>query len=408
MRLKSYFAATVEAAMQMAARELGDEAMLVYSRESSPEARYLGRYEVVFALPGESAGNEKPNSAVPGDPSVRTADRDKVATVGVDTALFEQITKEMRELRHALETAHRRSEDSGLARRLLSVQPEHSEREESLRNAVIRLSDCGLPRDQIERLLPRLEKELSLHPGPVGGEQALLVAMRRTLAAEISVDSRLGVEEGGRRVAVFVGPPGSGKTTAVAKLAARHALVKKRPVRLVSMDHLRIGGSEQLQTIAMILGISFEAVDFVDGLKAALRERSGEDLILVDTPGVSPKEWAAVEEMAAFLRNNPQVETHLTLSATTKSADLMSAVERFKQFGPARLLFTRLDETSSLGSLWREAQRSALPLSFLADGQQIPEDIHPASIDRILDGMFEDTTPHTGRKLTFDREMAGV
>jgi flagellar biosynthesis protein FlhF len=179
-------------------------------------------------------------------------------------------------------------------------------------------------------------------------------------------------------------------------------------VHIVSLDHFRIGASESLRTIATILGVSFETLECAGQLEAALREHSGEDLILVDTPGVSPKEWAAVEELAAFLRNNPHVETHLTLSATTKSADLISAVERFKPFGPARLLFTRLDETSDLSSLWQEAQRSALPLSFLADGQQIPEDIHPASIDRILDGLFGETAPQERREITPETELAGV
>jgi flagellar biosynthesis protein FlhF len=408
MRLKSYFAASVEAAMQMAARELGDEAMLVYSRESTPEARYLGRYEVVFALPGETASSGKPSPARPPHPPLPAPPRDQDAAVRVDAGFFEQISREMRELRRALEELRSRSADPAVARLLLDVRPEHAEKQEALRTAARRLSGCGLSPDQIEQLLPRLEQELSLSSRPEGGDRTLLVHLRRILASEIRVDSRLGVQEGGRRVAVLAGPPGSGKTTTLAKLAARHAVLKKRPVHIVSLDHFRIGASESLRTIATILGVSFETLECAGQLEAALREHSGEDLILVDTPGVSPKEWAAVEELAAFLRNNPHVETHLTLSATTKSADLISAVERFKPFGPARLLFTRLDETSDLSSLWQEAQRSALPLSFLADGQQIPEDIHPASIDRILDGLFGETAPQERREITPETELAGV
>lgn len=394
--------------MQMAARELGDEAMLVYSRESSPEARYLGRYEVVFALPGETARSGKPSPPLPPPPPLPAPPCDQDAAVRVDAGFFEQISREMRQLRRALEALRSRSADPAVARLLLDLRPEHAEKDEALRAAARRLSDCGLSPDQIERLLPRLEQELSLSSRPDGGERTLLVHLRRILASEIRVDSRLGVQEGGRRVAVLAGPPGSGKTTTLAKLAARHAVLKKRPVHIVSVDHFRIGASEPLRTIAAILDVSFETLESAGQLEAALREHSGEDLILVDTPGVSPKEWVAVEELAAFLRNNPHVETHLTLSATTKSADLISAVERFKPFGPGRLLFTRLDETSNLSSLWQEAQRSALPLSFLADGQQIPEDIHPASIDRILDGLFGETAPQERREITPETELAGV
>jgi flagellar biosynthesis GTPase FlhF len=105
----------------------------------------------------------------------------------------------------------------------------------------------------------------------------------------------------------------------------------------------------------------------------------------------------AAGDLEQFLSNYPAAEVHLTLSATTKPADLRRAVERFTRFRPTRLVFTRLDETSSFGPIWSESVRQGWPLSFLSEGQQIPEDLREADAEwlanQIAGEWVEEPTP---------------
>ena len=207
----------------------------------------------------------------------------------------------------------------------------------------------------------------------------------------------IGLSRGGKQVVALAGPSGAGKTTTLVKLAAHFGVLPRRPVHLVSMDNFRIGAGDQLRTFAAILGVSFQAVDTVGGLAAALVEHRLKDLILVDTPGVGPNEMELAEELAAFLAGHSEAEVHLTLSANTKAADLMLAVDRFQPFRPSKLIFTKLDETASPESLGEVARRFRLPISFLTNGQQIPEDLVVASPERLEEFMSASGRPHWPR-----------
>jgi flagellar biosynthesis protein FlhF len=110
-------------------------------------------------------------------------------------------------------------------------------------------------------------------------------------------------------------------------------------------------------------------------------------LILIDTPGHSPAEGDLVLDLAHYLSAHEEIESHLVLNATAKSADLRSAVARFGAFRPRKLIFTRVDETVSLGAVAGEAARSGLPVAFLGTGQQIPEDLEEATVERLISGM---------------------
>ena len=109
------------------------------------------------------------------------------------------------------------------------------------------------------------------------------------------------------------------------------------------------------------------------------------DLILIDTPGFGPKDMDAAEDLARFLAGRPEIDTHLVLTASARSADLKRVVDRFEVFRPRKLLFTKLDETGTFGPILNEAVRTGKPVSFLAAGQQIPDDLEPATADRILE-----------------------
>jgi flagellar biosynthesis GTPase FlhF len=289
MRVKSYYAATVEAAISLASKELGEEALLVYSREAATETRHLGRYEVVFALP------EAP-PPLPLPPAM-----------GIELELA-ALTREVRGLR-----------------------------------------------DQMA--------ELSRTP----------TIPEEALHSMVTAAPSLG------RVVALIGPPGSGKTTTLVKLAARFGLSGRRPAQLISFDTCRICGPDQLKTYAGILGMSFDFVETAGALDQVLEENLNKDLILIDTAGYSNKDLDTTAELEKFFAMHPQVDVHLTLSASMKPADLSRAADRFERFRPNRLLFTHLDETETYGSLWSEAVTRGKPVSYLCDGQQIPEDLHEAT-----------------------------
>jgi flagellar biosynthesis protein FlhF len=151
------------------------------------------------------------------------------------------------------------------------------------------------------------------------------------------------------------------------------------------MDTFRIASIEPLRTYAAILGVGFQAVSTGLALAQALQEHRHKDLILIDTPGFGPRDMDAAAELAAVLATHPEVDVHLVLAATTKSADLTSAVDRFEIFRPSKLLFTRVDETSSFGPAFSEAARTGKPISFLAAGQQVPEDLVAAAKDQVIE-----------------------
>ena len=186
-------------------------------------------------------------------------------------------------------------------------------------------------------------------------------------------------------MAALVGPCASGKTTTLVKLAVRYGLSMQRPAHILSMDCYRVAAAEQLRSYAAILGVGFQALDTTAALSQAIEEHRNKDLILIDTPGFGARDLDAAQDLARFLASRPDIDTHLVLSAAMRSADLTRVVDRFEVFRPAKLLFAGLDETETFGPILNQVVRTAKPVSFLAAGQQIPEDLEPATVERVLE-----------------------
>jgi flagellar biosynthesis protein FlhF len=209
------------------------------------------------------------------------------------------------------------------------------------------------------------------------------------MESRIRTEQALPGRENRTRIAALIGPPGCGKTTALVKLAARYGLNSRRPCVLVSADSYRIGAGDQLRSYAGILGLSFDTALTPSSLGQLLEEHRNKDLILVDTPGLGRDELMEYEEWPAFFSSRDDIEKHLVLSASMKNADLSFVVDRYRMFGPNRLLFTKLDETATQGSIWSEAVRTGLPLSYWTSGQKIPEDIETASKPKLIDTILK-------------------
>jgi flagellar biosynthesis protein FlhF len=188
-----------------------------------------------------------------------------------------------------------------------------------------------------------------------------------------------------KKIVAFVGPTGVGKTTAIVKLAAQLALRQRRKVILMTLDGYRIGAVEQLKSYAGLLGIPFRFIGQVQDLPKAVEDQNQKDFVLIDTAGRSPRDLGAMKDVAQFLQSSAQIEKHLVLSATTKQSDLHDIVDRFEVCRPDYLLFTKLDETWTLGPILNELVRTHKPMSYYSDGQRVPEDLHIAPPEQIVD-----------------------
>jgi flagellar biosynthesis protein FlhF len=201
------------------------------------------------------------------------------------------------------------------------------------------------------------------------------------------------------RAIMLVGPTGAGKTTTIAKLAARAALIDQRQVAVITLDNYRVGGVDQIRTFTDLIGVPLQVADHAGEL--AERIDPATDLTLIDTAGKSPRDQAAIEELAAQI-DGLGIEVHLVIPASATAAQIDQLVARYASLAPARLLFTKLDEHDHVPELALAPARAGIPITWVTTGQAVPEDIEEPSPARVLElassGLAHPgTRPHTTR-----------
>lgn len=184
-------------------------------------------------------------------------------------------------------------------------------------------------------------------------------------------------------VIVFVGPTGVGKTTTIAKLAGNLALIQKKKVGLITIDTYRIGAVEQLKTYADIMNIPFKVVLSIKEMEETIKLMGECDTILVDTTGRSSKNAMQISELRAFIDKIYTENIHLVISSTTKNRDIDTIVEGYKILGYNNVIITKLDETTTYGSILNILQSAERPISFVTTGQNVPDDIKRITGDEI-------------------------
>jgi flagellar biosynthesis protein FlhF len=192
-----------------------------------------------------------------------------------------------------------------------------------------------------------------------------------------------------QKIAAFVGTTGVGKTTTIAKLAALQVSRHNKQVAMITIDNYSITATEQLRAYARILGIQVETAVNSAELKHAIKNFKNKDLILIDTPGINPKNRESIDELHTFLAKIDNLQTHLVLSATTKERDLIAVTDEFKKIGVHRLLFTKIDESRTLGNILNLMIRTEIPLSFLCSGRKMPDDIDAGSVEALAGSIFK-------------------
>ncbi len=236
-------------------------------------------------------------------------------------------------------------------------------------------------------LLPRIESRLS-------STLPLSETLPQALAASLAFDSSLAPQRpGDPRVVALVGPTGVGKTTTLAKLAAQLRLAFDIKIGFISADSFRVGAAHQLQSYATLLKIPCRTVcppgarrvgaAMVESIDEAIEEFRGMDLILVDTAGTSARDRERLQLLQESLGEGEHIERVLVVQAPSNDRDLADVAESFARLHFSRLIVTKIDESAHLGPVLNLANQLKKPLAFLCSGQRVPEDIEPASAERV-------------------------
>lgn len=247
---------------------------------------------------------------------------------------------------------------------------------EPLQKICDRLLDQEVERDLMEYWLERVYERRSQHPfapESFDWEQALREEVeefiRTRLDNGISKDTKI----------VYVaGPTGVGKTTTIAKLAAEQLFKHHRKVGFITSDTYRISAVEQLRTYATIFNVPLEVVQSPGDVQRAIQRLEHCDLILMDTAGRNYRNELLVSELQSLLSPIEESETYLVLSLTSKSKDMLNITGHFNKFGLGKVVFTKMDETSSCGGMFNLLHHFPVQLAYITNGQNVPDDLlHP-------------------------------
>ncbi|GAX60030.1 flagellar biosynthetic protein FlhF [Candidatus Scalindua japonica] len=210
--------------------------------------------------------------------------------------------------------------------------------------------------------------------------------LRESIIHKIKISDSLLNNQDECKTMVFLGAAGTGKTTTILKLASD---TKKRSDKEILLLSIRGNSAGKLKQTADRIGVTFKTVTSPRELREIGDKYGGSSHIFIDTPGISYLDGNTLSNLKGLLDEIPDKETHLVVSATMRYADIINLINKFTPFPIQKLNFTRVDETSLYGTLFSVAMETQIPLSWITDGQEIPEDIRPVTTGIVADMILQ-------------------
>jgi len=296
---------------------------------------------------------------------VSVPQEDYLASIGIDEE--EELVGEIHQLRDQM------------ARMKAAIEPTPS-RTNTIDEIKEMMRAKGLPASWLDALLDPLRGE------GVADDKSLLLSYVLE-----EMDERLYVQPENidtRKSLMLIGPTGVGKTTTLAKLAARYALDSAHPrsVAILNLDTFRVGAYEQMEHYAAMIGLTHIKIDTVEGFQNALEQVKDHDVVLIDTAGISPYDIGRLVKTVEFLRSLPEhtIEAALVASATAKYDDIVAIYDHFSFLDIDSVILTKFDETKRIGEALGFVLEKGLPISYVSTGQAVPGDLEPANKEDLM------------------------
>ena len=289
-----------------------------------------------------------------------------------DTGIPKELKKEIADLKSLMQSMHKKTTQAQYPDELLPFIEYLRQQELS------------------EELITTIGDELFAHfkeASDINFSQCKLISkniLRKKL--ELLAFSGLSYE---RKYINVLGPTGVGKTTTIAKMAARAVLEKKKKVGFITTDTYRIAAIEQLKTYAGLLQAPVEIVYNATDYEYAIQKLSHLDLVFIDTAGRNYKEVKYVEDLQRLIKFDEDAESFLVLSMTAKEKDMAAIIDQFHQLPIEKFIFTKIDETNSIGAMINLMIKYNKGLAYYTNGQEVPEDIEEADLEAVLNMFFQ-------------------
>ena len=399
MIIKKFTAKTEKEAIENARKELGDGVVVMNVKPVKNRGFFAflksPLVEVTVALEEES---EKYSAAVSAISAI-AAGQSKVEEPVKSTPVIE--TPEKRDSNSAIEEKLD-SLQSLLEQQLQKPEEEKAEKEESVEpvkeesetDKFMRLlHDTMLENEVDEKYAQEIIDEIELINKPNMPFDYALANIYQKMILKFGKSSGIEPASNGIKLVFFIGPTGVGKTTTIAKIASKFRVDEKKKVALLTADTYRIAAAEQLRTYANILEVPFRVIYTVEEIGKAMEDFRDYDYIMIDTAGHSHQNNTQKDNMCNIIHSvddKVEKEVHLVLSATTKYRDLISIADSYKELADYKLIFTKLDETTTLGNLLNLRLYTGADLSYVTYGQNVPDDIEDfnpqKTVKRLLGG----------------------
>ncbi|WP_024790628.1 MULTISPECIES: flagellar biosynthesis protein FlhF [unclassified Lebetimonas] len=401
MKLKTYTAESYTEALKKVKEEVGDDAVIVSSKEIKKKTLTSpGLYEIVVAVEESNIRPRKPmsdkehaqevmlklssaakeissiskkeNKEIINQPNLTPKKNDEIIE------LKKQVTKISDTLKFLQASMWKIANKSEL-----QLPPEFSE--------IYALSRAsGINEKHLDEIMKLTIKYMPLKMRK--NSQTIKRYFYTLLKKMIPVRMEREITPPHKKIMMFVGPTGVGKTTTIAKLAARFAykLSKRHKVGIITLDTYRIGAVEQLMTYAKMMRLPIETVVDPSDFSLALESLRHNEYILIDTVGSSQHDKEKIEKLSNFLKVDTfaEININLVLSAVTKYDDLLDIYKNFSILPIDTLVFTKLDETKNYGNIFSLLIETKKPVSYFSTGQEVPDDLTQAGADYLLKGIL--------------------